>query len=137
VIVRTKSPAETWQAGYDLGRTLQPGQVVALYGELGAGKTVFVKGIAAAFGIPSEDVTSASFTIIAEYDSTPPLYHIDLYRIASPEDLESTGVHEYLGGRGVAVIEWAERIELQHAISVRIEHQSENERIISILRSNT
>ncbi|MBI5638797.1 MAG: tRNA (adenosine(37)-N6)-threonylcarbamoyltransferase complex ATPase subunit type 1 TsaE [Nitrospirae bacterium] len=104
------SPEDTEAIGYKLGRLLKAGDVVGLYGDLGTGKTTMVKGIARAFGIGSRDVTSASFTIIAEYASSPPFYHIDLYRIERGSDLDDTGIWDCLGRESVAVIEWAERI---------------------------
>jgi tRNA threonylcarbamoyladenosine biosynthesis protein TsaE len=106
----SRSSEETEEAGYRLGRMLKAGDVVGLYGDLGSGKTTMVKGIARAFGIDRRDVTSASFTIIAEYHSVPPFFHIDLYRVAEGEDLDNTGIWECMGGRSVCVVEWAERL---------------------------
>ena len=77
----SNDPDETEQAGYELGKRLKAGDVVALYGDLGTGKTTMVKGIARAFGIAGRDVTSASFTIIAEYYSYPAFFHFDLFRV--------------------------------------------------------
>ncbi len=108
-IYDSRSADETIDIGYRLGRGLRPGDVVALYGDLGAGKTVLVKGIARAFGISERDVTSASFTMVTRYGSTPPLTHIDLYRIERAEELEEIGIAEEMGGDGVTVIEWAEK----------------------------
>lgn len=127
-------PEDTVKAGAALGATLRPGDIVCLYGELGAGKTTFVKGIASALGMDPRDVISASYTVIAEYPTTPPLYHIDLYRIHGEQDLESTGIYDVLRSGGIAVIEWAERIELDGAINVRLNFVSENEREILIER---
>ncbi len=97
-----------------LARLLKPGQTVYLFGELGSGKTVFVKGMAPALGVPEEDVTSASFTIIAEHEGTNgrPFYHVDLYRLEDAGDIHETGIDEYPGPDGIAVIEWAERLFL-------------------------
>lgn len=106
----SETSEETEEIGYRLGRMLKTGDVVGLYGDLGSGKTTMVKGIARAFGIDRRDVTSASFTIIAEYPCRPPLFHIDLYRIGEGEDLDNTGIWEYIGGGSVSVIEWAERL---------------------------
>jgi tRNA threonylcarbamoyladenosine biosynthesis protein TsaE len=110
VRVKTHSEEETKQLGRALGEKLGAGDVVCLYGELGAGKTVFVKGIAAALGIAEREITSASFIIIAEHQGTIPLYHIDLYRI-SPGEVYELGLYDYLSSSGIAVIEWAERAE--------------------------
>lgn len=130
--MRARGPEETERAGAELGARLSPGSTVCLYGDLGAGKTTFVKGIASAFGMDPIKIISASFTVIAEYPTTPPLYHIDLYRITSEEDLESTGIYDVLNSGGINVIEWAERIQLDDAISVRIEFAPDDEREITI-----
>ena len=97
--------------GRQLATTLQPGDVLALSGDLGAGKTCLVKGIAAGLGIPHE-VTSPTFTLIHEYGGGRyPLAHIDLYRLETPRAAVAIGIEDYLGGSGITVIEWAERIE--------------------------
>jgi len=106
----SKNSEETQMIGVRLGGLLRQGSVVCLYGELGAGKTIFVKGIAQALGISDRDITSASFTIIAAYDSEIPLYHIDLYRLEKDADIDETGIWDYIYGDGITVIEWAERL---------------------------
>ncbi len=119
----SRSPEETDEIGYKLGRMLKPGEVVGLYGDLGTGKTTMVKGIARAFGIAERDITSASFTIIAEYPVSPPFHHIDLYRIAQGDDLEGTGIWDCMGEDSISVIEWAERLgadQPEHFIKVTI-----------------
>lgn len=130
----SENDAGTREIGRRLGKALKPGDVVCLYGELGAGKTTMVKGIASALGIEERDITSASFTIIAEYDTEVPFYHIDLYRVA-PGDTAELGLHEYLGSGGIAVIEWAERAEgdvPDTSIKVNISYTEENSRDIEI-----
>lgn len=107
---RSNSPVETEQIGQRIGRDLRPGDIVCLYGDLGTGKTTLVRGIASVFGIPGRDVTSASFTVIAEYPGDPFFYHIDLYRINSSDDLDSTGIWDLIGGDSISVIEWAENL---------------------------
>jgi tRNA threonylcarbamoyladenosine biosynthesis protein TsaE len=109
----SKGPDDTKEIGFRLGRLLQPGDVVGLYGELGTGKTIMVKGIARAFGIDEREIVSASFTIISGYDTTPPFVHIDLYRIeeAAEHELDELGLWEYMGGDSIAVIEWAEKAD--------------------------
>lgn len=92
---------------------------------MGSGKTVFAKGVARAFGIPEREITSASFTIVAEHEGTRegkavPFCHIDLYRLESPYEAEAVGVEEYLGGEGVAVVEWAERLGEPPVDAVRV-----------------
>ena len=132
--LQSESEAETKDIGRRLGSKLKPGDVVCLYGELGAGKTVMVKGIASALGIKERDITSASFTIIAEYDRDVPFYHIDLYRIA-PGEAPEIGLQEYLGSDGIAVIEWAERAEEEmpdSRIIVKLDYLEENSREIEI-----
>lgn len=106
--VITRSPAETRRLAAELLRELRPGAVLALHGDLGAGKTCFVQGLAAALGV-QRPVSSPTFTLIHEYESTPPLYHADLYRIRDADDALGLGLEEYIGGAGITVIEWAER----------------------------
>ena len=131
----SRSPAETETAGYRIGRMLRAGDLVKLYGDLGAGKTTMVRGIARAFGIAGEKVVSPSFTIITEYEGSPRLVHIDLYRIEGSRDLESTGIWDCIDSNSVAVVEWPERAgdELpEDAIVVRIEQTGDDEREITI-----
>src|SRR4051812_35178539 len=108
----TASPEETHALGAALGARLRAGDVVLLRGELGAGKTAFVQGLARGFGVPeSRRVASPTFTLVNEHAGRAPLYHIDLYRIEDPSDLEEIGMRDYFSGRGVAVVEWAERLD--------------------------
>ena len=110
-MIISHSAAETIAYGRQLAATLQPGAVLALSGDLGAGKTCLVKGIAAGLGI-AHDVTSPTFTLIHEYGGGRcPLAHIDLYRLETLQAAVAIGIEDYLGGRGITVIEWAERIE--------------------------
>lgn len=106
----TKSAGETQSAGLRLGKLLGPGDVVCLRGPLGTGKTAFTGGIAGALGITGY-ITSPTFTIVNEYAGRLPLYHFDVYRISDPEEMYEIGFDEYLDGRGVVVIEWAELIK--------------------------
>lgn len=102
-------PEETFELGKRFGSTLAAGSVVALCGDLGAGKTQFTKGIAAALGV-DDAITSPTFTLIHEYpEGRLPLYHIDLYRLESEDDALSTGLEDYLAPDGVTVIEWADK----------------------------
>jgi tRNA threonylcarbamoyladenosine biosynthesis protein TsaE len=131
---QSRNESETKDIGRTLGERLKCGDVVCLYGELGSGKTMMVKGIASALGIPEQDITSASFTIIAEYDTTIPFYHIDLYRVNSDE-VPGLGLQEYLGTEGIAVIEWAERAEAEipdRSIRVYLNYKGEDSREIVI-----
>jgi tRNA threonylcarbamoyladenosine biosynthesis protein TsaE len=107
---------------------LRSGSVIALTGELGAGKTVFAKAVARALGV-AENVTSPTFTLIKEYDSGRlPFYHFDVYRIEIPDETEMAGFREYFYGRGVSVIEWADNINdyiPEEAIKVNIAYGDE------------
>ncbi|MBI3248371.1 MAG: tRNA (adenosine(37)-N6)-threonylcarbamoyltransferase complex ATPase subunit type 1 TsaE [Deltaproteobacteria bacterium] len=104
--IRTVSPEETKTWGTRLGRLLFPSAVVGLDGDLGAGKTCFVKGLATGLGIDEDEVSSPTFTLIAEHArGRMPLYHVDLYRLEGA-DVEEIGIEEYLFGQGVAAIEW-------------------------------
>ncbi|MGC8862261.1 MAG: tRNA (adenosine(37)-N6)-threonylcarbamoyltransferase complex ATPase subunit type 1 TsaE [Armatimonadota bacterium] len=107
--ITTNSRDETLALGERLGKLLRAGDVVALYGDLGAGKTVLAKGIGRGLEIEG-DIHSPTFTIIHEHCGPLPLYHIDLYRIENEVEIESIGVQEYLEADGVAVIEWAEKM---------------------------
>jgi tRNA threonylcarbamoyladenosine biosynthesis protein TsaE len=107
----SSSPEETEEIGFRIGRKLAAGDTVLLYGDLGAGKTTMVKGIGSALGIERKDITSASFTIIAEYPGNPPFFHIDLYRTSGAMDLESTGIWDCIGKHSISVVEWAEHAE--------------------------
>ncbi len=104
----TASPAETEALGAQLGRLLRAGDVVALSGDLGAGKTVLARGLAAGAGATGY-VASPTFTLIREYQGSLPVYHVDLYRLDRPEQLDDLGLDEIFDGSGIVVIEWAEQ----------------------------
>jgi len=107
----SKEPRETFYIGKVLGENLHAGDVVALMGELGAGKTCLTQGIARGFGIPERyQITSPTFTLMNEYPGKIVLYHLDLYRLSGVGDLEELGYEECFGGNSVLVIEWAEKI---------------------------
>jgi tRNA threonylcarbamoyladenosine biosynthesis protein TsaE len=103
------SEKETQLIGRNLGKLLYKGDIVCLNGDLGTGKTVLVKGIAKALGI-DEYITSPTFTIVNEYDSEIPLFHFDVYRINSPDEMYEIGFEEYIDNKGIVVIEWADLI---------------------------
>lgn len=108
LVIRTENAEETIAVGERLGSRLGPGDVVALFGELGSGKTTLTKGIARGAGVAAE-VFSPTFTLIHEHPGQVPFYHVDLYRLTGGEDVEMLGVEEYIYGGGIVVIEWAER----------------------------
>ncbi len=105
--LQTASPPETEAHGVQLGRLLRAGDVVALSGDLGAGKTVLARGLAAGAGATGY-VASPTFTLIREYRGAIPVYHVDLYRLDRPEQLDDLGLDEIFDGSGIVVLEWAE-----------------------------
>jgi tRNA threonylcarbamoyladenosine biosynthesis protein TsaE len=130
---QTHSAEDTEAFGQRLGNLLkqQGGPVVVcLFGDLGSGKTTFIKGFASAFGIPGRDIGSASYVIVAEYETTPPFYHMDLYRLWGEPCAEDMGLWEYIESDAVVVIEWAERLgELpEGAIVIRIKNLDDDKR---------
>ncbi len=113
LIIESHGAAETRRIGRLLGHLLKAGAVVALSGELGSGKTQFIKGLANGLGVDRRyQVASPSFVLINEYPGKIPLYHLDLYRLSRGEELEELGLEEYFYGSGVAAIEWAEKATL-------------------------
>jgi len=132
----TTSPEETEAAGAGLGATLGPGDVVALSGELGAGKTVFVQGLARALDVPGS-ATSPTFVLVNEYRGRLRVHHVDAYRTGSLAELRDLGLEEMMDGDGVTVIEWAERLEPllpARAVRVRIAGVGDEPREITIER---
>jgi tRNA threonylcarbamoyladenosine biosynthesis protein TsaE len=128
----SSSEQETIAAGSRFGERLAPGDVVLLYGDLGAGKTAFVRGLASAVGASGDDVSSPTFTLVQEYrGSRATLYHVDLYRL-EPREVDDLGLEEIAGGEGIAAIEWAERWQRppEDAWEVRIEYGGEGRRSI-------
>lgn len=122
--------------GAELARDLGPGDVVALEGELGAGKTVFVQGVAEALGVEGP-VTSPTFTLINEYRGPVMLYHMDLYRLGSVPEMEAIGIEEYLYGDGICLVEWAEKLGTLRPsgiVRVAIGHGGGDIRLITVER---
>jgi tRNA threonylcarbamoyladenosine biosynthesis protein TsaE len=99
------------ELGKKLARLLKAGEIVCLFGQLGAGKTVFTKGIALGLGIERREIVSPSFVLIREYRNKISLYHFDLYRLHSPKDIFALGYEEYFYNDGISVIEWAQRLK--------------------------
>ena len=130
----THSPAETERIGEALGRIVPAGTIVAYRGNLGAGKTAFTRGLARGLGY-TEAVTSPTYTIVIEYlGGRLPLFHFDMYRLASADDLWDIGWEDYLDRNGVCAVEWSENVEeaLDGAMSVTIERLGEEQRRICL-----
>ena len=130
----THSPEQTEAVGAALGKLLAPGSVIAYQGDLGAGKTAFTRGIACGLGA-KESVTSPTYTIVNEYLSGKyPLFHFDMYRLASADDLFDIGWEDYLDRGGVCAVEWSENVAdaMEGAIVVTIEKLGEDSRRITI-----
>lgn len=131
--ILTNNEEETAAVGERLGARLSPGDVVLLYGELGAGKTAFVRGLAQGIGASADDVSSPTFTLVQEYHGRIPLYHVDLYRV-EPKEVDDLGLEELVLGDGVVAIEWAEcwTGRPDDVIEVRLTDEGEDRRRIVI-----
>ena len=130
----THSPEQTEAVGAALGKLLQPGAVITYQGDLGAGKTAFTRGVACGLGA-KESVTSPTYTIVNEYLSGKyPLFHFDMYRLASSDDLFDIGWEDYLDRGGVCAVEWSENVSdaIEGAIIVTIEKLGEDSRKITV-----
>ena len=130
----TNAPGETEKIGETLGRTIKPGAVIAYRGDLGAGKTAFTRGLARGLG-SSELVTSPTYTIVNEYlGGRMPLFHFDMYRLRSSDDLWDIGWEDYLDRGGVCAVEWSENVAdaLEDPIIITIEKLGEDSRRITI-----
>ena len=134
-VIETHSAAETRALGREMAEKMRAGTVVLLRGDLGAGKSELARGIAQGLGV-TETVTSPSFTILNVYESGRlPLYHFDWYRLESAEELYELGMEEYLGGDGVALVEWPEMCEEavpEGCMNIRLTAMGENDRKIEI-----
>ncbi len=128
MIIETNSERETFESGFRLGERAKSGQVFALIGDLGVGKTAFTKGLAAGLGI-EEPVSSPTFTIVQIYEGGRlPFYHFDVYRIGDAEEMEEIGYEDYIYGDGVSLIEWADLISdilPEHYTKITIEKNLE------------
>jgi tRNA threonylcarbamoyladenosine biosynthesis protein TsaE len=133
---RMRSVQETIQFGKQIGQQLTGGEVLALTGDLGTGKTVLARGIALGLGIPMDQVSSPTFTLIQEYPGSIPLIHVDLYRIERPSEISALGLEEYFTPSTIVIIEWAERfpqILPSDHIAIRLEHgETEDIRLLSV-----
>lgn len=130
----TQSEDETAAVGRDLAATLSAGSVLLLFGDLGAGKTAFVRGLAEGLGVHRDEVSSPTFTLVQEYrGGRLPLFHVDLYRLDDAREIDDLGLEEIAEG-GVLAIEWAEKLSRPPAESVivRITHEIAETRTLSI-----
>ncbi|MDH3257238.1 MAG: tRNA (adenosine(37)-N6)-threonylcarbamoyltransferase complex ATPase subunit type 1 TsaE [Nitrospinota bacterium] len=108
---QTQSPNDTLILGKKIGQHLETGDIVFLFGDLGAGKTTLTQGIAQGLGVSKDEyVRSPTFTLVNQYKGKVPVFHIDLYRIGSPRELEDLGLEEVFASEGVSVVEWAEKL---------------------------
>ena len=131
------SEDETAELGRTLARGMKGGELVLLEGELGLGKTVFARGIATGLGIAAEDVNSPSFTLVQEYSGGRlPMFHVDLYRLMSGEEVETLGLDDLLASDAIVVVEWGDKLPPHHkrgAITVRFHDVGEGSRRIEVL----
>ena len=133
--ILTNSEKETSAAGERLAARLRAGDVLLLHGDLGAGKTAFVRGMAEGLGADPADVSSPTFTILQQYPGTPMVYHADLYRLSGGGDERELGLEELPGPRGVLAVEWAERLSRppwERAIRVDLEHAGADTRHLRV-----
>ena len=131
LVLAAATVEDTEAIGRRVGRLAAPGDVIALTGELGAGKTAFVRGLADGLGVPAHMVASPTFTMVAEYQGRLPVYHIDLYRL-DPGAADIPALREYLYGPGVTAIEWCDRLPadaLESCLAVRIEYAEPGRRL--------
>ena len=129
----SSSVEETIAFGKEFAKKVGAGDIICLEGDLGAGKTHFVKGFASYFGIKQDAVSSPTFTLINEYEGTMSVYHFDCYRLKTVQEALEIGMEEYLYGDGVSIIEWPSKISSlipEGAIKVEISHVSDNQRNI-------
>jgi len=135
-IFQSSSEQDTERIASEFAKSLKRGDVVALFGDLGAGKTAFVRGVAAQFGVDSDRISSPTFTLVNEYGGEIPIYHFDVYRLENAALTEFDWLDEYLFGEGICLVEWAEYILPilpKDYIRVEIERLNENEREITII----
>lgn len=133
------SPDITFSLGKAIGENILPGTIIALTGDLGAGKTAFVKGLARGLGVPDNyPITSPTYTLINEYPGKYPFFHVDLYRLENKVDFEDIGLYDMLDEHSVAAIEWADRLDsaiLAKALQIHIEFADDHSRLLHITAS--
>ncbi|MEW5801817.1 MAG: tRNA (adenosine(37)-N6)-threonylcarbamoyltransferase complex ATPase subunit type 1 TsaE [bacterium] len=126
LILYSLSPQESHRLGQILGESLSTGFLVALSGDLGAGKTSLIQGIARGLKVRDRYITSPTFTLINEYQGMCPVYHFDVYRLSDPQEMEDLGYEEFFYGEGVTLVEWAEKIENllpEDHLKINLDHQ--------------
>ena len=132
----TSGPAETFDLGKKIAQSVSDGSVIAMFGGMGMGKTAFTRGLAEGLGIDPKNVSSPTFAIVHEYSGERTLYHFDMYRIESWDDLYSTGFFDYLDSGGVIAVEWSENIENalpDGYVKISFEKgEGDNDRIITV-----
>src|SRR5262245_3474029 len=129
----SKNPQDTLELARKIAKQLKKGAIVCLHGDLGAGKTTFVKGMVKALGVEENAVTSPTFVLMNIYEGKLPLYHFDLYRLENADDIMQIGYEEFLYGEGISVIEWAERLKELYPkeyVKIELRHKSAREREI-------
>ena len=137
MVLQTRSASGTIRIGKNIGSRLLPGDVVALVGELGSGKTQFVKGMALGVGVGKPTyISSPSFTLINEYPGRIPFYHIDLFRLGWEKEAEELGLEDYFQGKGITAIEWADKIPSllpKEMLLIHIVYKGKNTRSLEII----
>ena len=134
---RTASEAETEQAAQRFAERLKAGDFLAFYGDLGSGKTAFIRGLARIF-CPGERVSSPTYAIVNEYRGKPDIYHFDLYRVTDDDSLYATGFYDYFDRGGIIAAEWCENVPFalpDERYEIRFEKGAENERLITVYTS--
>jgi tRNA threonylcarbamoyladenosine biosynthesis protein TsaE len=140
VIVVSRSPEETHNLGFQIAQDLPVPGVVLLRGSLGTGKTTLARGIACGLGLDDPTaVSSPSFTLVNTYQGRCPIYHVDLFRVQGERDLETVGISEFLGERGITIVEWGERITfpLRNDVVIQIEDAGGDTRHLRILKAGS
>jgi len=130
---------ETLAIAKSLAKNISSADIIGLFGELGSGKTVFVKGFASGLGIQAEQIISPTFVLIRQYRGRLGLFHFDLYRLDSPDDIAKLGYEEYLYGEGVSIIEWAQRLGCflpKEMLKIKIKILGKNKRCLEFLPGN-
>lgn len=135
IIIKTTAADQTRQFGKKLAKLLKRGDVLCLFGDLGTGKTTLVKGLAEGLNVKKGEVSSPTFVLMNIYEGRLPMFHFDLYRLESEQEIAAIGAEEFLYDDGVCVIEWAEKMKTlmpAEYLSLRLEHGGDDARVIRI-----